>query len=102
MTENMEQSLANNIVGIDQVVIIDSGVYGHLFGEHEFDTNDDIIVIVGTLDRPIKLKDVLGAYHKIQEQLDKVSNSKWSGKSYFYEGLKYSEKNQSYYIVWGS
>lgn len=93
---------ANKIIGLENTVVLDSGIYDHLYDNNLFNASEDRIEIVGTSESPIELSDVIQAFDKIQTQINKVKKSKYGGRAYFYEGLKCVVKHEIYQIYWGS
>lgn len=88
--------LAKNILGCKKV-IIDSGVYAHMYNDKSLNPEDDIIVIENV--DGIDMDDIMDAIGEIEDQCTRVKSS---GRSYFLDNIVYLEENNTYRFVWGS
>jgi len=97
--------LAKKIMG-KKSAKINSNIYSHLIGtsdsEDNFDEAEDIIKIKAKTDAGITINDVLVAFRKMKNQFDKVNDSSQSGRSFYYEGMRYDKNTRTYNLIWGS
>lgn len=113
MSDNFEQGLdilrfARKVIGSTKNIKINSRIFEHCSGWSDDDDDDllnlskDIIKIYGSEDKPIELNDLIVAFKKMESQMNKIKNSKFDGRSYYYEGFKYNNQTKMYEICWGS
>lgn len=88
--------LASEILGINENVTIDSGIFKHMY-EGEFDEERDIIVIVPGEDG-IDMDDISIAFSIMYEQFEEIEGY---GRSYFLDDI-IENGDYSYKLVWGS
>lgn len=100
---DLEQSLdtlkiVERLLGITDKVYINSNIFSHAdYEEENLDLNDDLYILQGSIEHPIRLRDIIKIYEKMQKQFDVVEDM---GRSYFYEGSTF--KNNELSISWGS
>lgn len=92
----------NELLNKPGPIIINSGIYGYLYGDDDdLDATNDLIV-VGTNGKKITFADIVGAFNHMKDQFDVVKDHGFGGRAYFFEGFKYNKREKSWDLLWGS
>lgn len=103
MSQNLDQfveaiEFLSDIVGRTSTIKIDSGIFEHSsYDDDTLNIEKDIMKIRGSVNNPISISDILKVFKQMQKQFEEVPES----RSYFYEGIHKTGKN-NYQIYWGS
>jgi hypothetical protein len=61
----------------------------------------DIMVIVGSIDKPISFNDIIKTFEKMIDQFEELEE-KGLGRSYAYEGIRFNKKTKMYEMLYGT
>ena len=92
--------LVKVLVGREKPITIDSGIFEHF--DEDLDLSKDIYEIDGNKNRPIDIDDIYNVFKQMAKQFKYLEDNDLEGRTYFFEGIDYDEKNKQFKLQWGS